>query len=195
MIEENMAIRLKFLIEKLGITPSQFADACRIPRPTFSQILNGRNKKISDQIIRQIHEAYPNVSVTWLLFNEGNMLSDGFAKNSIEEDEEGSELLSNQPRPEGDGNSSKFVDPNGSHNSHENPEIPTVDGMADVYSKENGLKSDSKEVEQSIKEDVKSILKSKEFLTEIAKIQPKPRKVVSVTIYYDDSTFETFKPM
>lgn len=54
---------------------SQFADTCGIPRPTMSQILNGRNKKISDELISKIHSAYPQLSVLWLMFGEGEMLT------------------------------------------------------------------------------------------------------------------------
>lgn len=63
--------RLKFFMEKHGIGSTQFADACGIPRPTLSQILSGRNKKISDEVISKIHNAYPSLSVLWLLFGEG----------------------------------------------------------------------------------------------------------------------------
>ncbi len=57
-----------------NISSTQFADACGIPRPTLSQILSGRNKKISDEVIAKIHEAYPRLSVLWLLFGEGDMI-------------------------------------------------------------------------------------------------------------------------
>lgn len=42
----------------------------------MSQILNGRNKKISDELIAKIHSAYPNLSVLWLMFGEGPMMLD-----------------------------------------------------------------------------------------------------------------------
>ncbi|MDE6144738.1 MAG: helix-turn-helix domain-containing protein [Muribaculaceae bacterium] len=58
-----------------NISSTQFADACNIPRPTLSQILGGRNKKISDEVISKIHEAYPRLSVMWLLFGEGEMIT------------------------------------------------------------------------------------------------------------------------
>lgn len=67
--------RLKRYMEVHGIGSTQFADACRIPRPTLSQILSGRNKKISDEVISKIHNAYPRLSVLWLLFGEGQMES------------------------------------------------------------------------------------------------------------------------
>ena len=62
-LPDNIAGRLKFFIENRGLTNSQFADSCEIPRPTLSQILSGRNKKISDILIGQIHRAYPELSV------------------------------------------------------------------------------------------------------------------------------------
>lgn len=67
--------RLNSFMEVHGIGSTQFADACGIPRPTLSQILSGRNKKISDAVISKIHNAYPSLSVLWLLFGEGQMES------------------------------------------------------------------------------------------------------------------------
>lgn len=195
MSEDNIAIRLKFLIDKLGIPSSQFADTCKIARPTFSQILNGRNKKISDQIIRQIHDAYPNISISWLLFNEGNMLNDH---------EESSINMSDQSETE---NALQTASNNIlSSNSSSCTEIPastrfenvintSVSSDDEKYSKENALKEPPKECHHTIKEEVKSILKNTEILSEIVKNSPKCRKVVSVTVYYDDSTFETFRPV
>lgn len=65
--------RIKAFMAAGNISSTQFADACGIPRPTLSQILGGRNKKISDEVISKIHEAYPALSVMWLLFGEGEM--------------------------------------------------------------------------------------------------------------------------
>ena len=69
--------RLNLFLEQAGISKSQFADSCNIPRPTVSQILGGRNKRISDEIIAKIHSIYPNLSVMWLMFGEGEMLLNG----------------------------------------------------------------------------------------------------------------------
>lgn len=71
----DLVNRLKYFIETQKIGISQFADSCMIPRPTMSQILNGRNKKVSDELITKIHVAYPSLSVLWLMFNEGPMLT------------------------------------------------------------------------------------------------------------------------
>ncbi len=64
-------------LEQTGISNSQFADTCEIPRPTLSQLLNGRNKKVSDEVISKIHRAYPSLNVMWLMFGDGEMLETG----------------------------------------------------------------------------------------------------------------------
>ena len=66
--------RLKEYIEYLGMQNSQFADKAQIPRPTLSQILNGRNKKISNELIDKLHYAFPNLNIMWLLFGDGEMV-------------------------------------------------------------------------------------------------------------------------
>ena len=62
-------------MDQAGISSSQFADTCEIPRPTLSQLLNGRNKKVSDEVIGKIHRAYPTLNVMWLMFGDGEMLN------------------------------------------------------------------------------------------------------------------------
>lgn len=71
----DIVSRIKAFMAANSISSTQFADACNIPRPSLSQILGGRNKKISDEVIAKIHEAYPRLSVMWLLFGEGDMLT------------------------------------------------------------------------------------------------------------------------
>ena len=72
----DIVSRLKKFITYAKVPVTQFADNCNIARPTLSQLLNGRNKKVSDELISKIHEAYPTLSVLWLMFGEGDMLTD-----------------------------------------------------------------------------------------------------------------------
>lgn len=75
----DIIARMKLYMEHCRISSSQFADSAGIPRPTLSQLLNGRNKtnegakKVSSDIIRKIHDAFPNLNVMWLLFGDGDM--------------------------------------------------------------------------------------------------------------------------
>ena len=73
----DLVDRLNFFIKSEGISPSVLADSCDIPRPTVSQLLNGRNKKISDDIIGRIHKVFPKLSILWLMFGEGEMTQKG----------------------------------------------------------------------------------------------------------------------
>ena len=70
-------------LEQAGISNSQFADTCDIPRPTLSQLLNGRNKKVSDEVIGKIHRAYPTLNIMWLMFGDGEMLYSGSDPMSV----------------------------------------------------------------------------------------------------------------
>lgn len=69
----DIVSRLKSFLQQSGIANSQFADNCEIPRPTLSQLLNGRNKKVSDEVIAKIHRAYPHLNIMWLMFGDGEM--------------------------------------------------------------------------------------------------------------------------
>lgn len=69
----DIVSRLKIFLNTKGISNSVFADSCEIPRPTLSQLLTGRNKKVSDEIIKKIHQTYPSLSIMWLMFGEGPM--------------------------------------------------------------------------------------------------------------------------
>lgn len=73
----DLVSRLKHYLDSRQISITQFADECGIPRPTGSQLLAGRNKKVSDEIISKIHSAYPDLNIVWLMFGEGNMVTNG----------------------------------------------------------------------------------------------------------------------
>ena len=76
MAEDATVIgRLKSFIDYLGYSNSQFADKAGIPRPTLSQLVHGRNKSVSDTLLRKLYESFPQLNITWLLFGQGDMLS------------------------------------------------------------------------------------------------------------------------
>lgn len=186
MIEDNVASRLKTFIESKGLTYSQFADSCGIPRPSLSQLLTGRNKKINDNMVRQIHTVFPDLSVVWLLFGEGNMYIPS------QEEKFGSD---SSLAPEGDiFDSDLFM----LDDEHENPSKKIVfsgnESPALKNSKENGLNRGQNMALKAEYKDEKLAAKVKELTTKIDFLNKNPRKVVQITVYYDDSTFETFIP-
>ena len=72
----DIVSRIKTFLSVNGIANSIFADKCDIPRPTLSQLLNGRNKKVSNEVLDKIHIAYPDLSMMWLMFGEGEMFTE-----------------------------------------------------------------------------------------------------------------------
>lgn len=168
MEADNVAIRLKGFIESRNLTNSQFADRCGIPRPSLSQLLTGRNKKISDVIVGQIHQAFPELSVLWLMFGEGPMLVPDPASSEGSVQEGG--LF-----PE----SRNFAD---------------VDTEGGNFSNLNALNQPRKVASARSASEIDEGQKILELERQIDKMRRNPRKVSHITVYYDDSTFETFYP-
>lgn len=183
---DTLSIRLKHFIDHLGLNSSTFADKCGIPRPSFSQILSGRNQKVSNLLIGKIHDAYPDLSLYWLMFGQGDMLISGPA--SPFEPEFNPEM-----------------------HDMDTPVAPYTDVViATSPSHEEKIPADDEEMQaDSILSDRNSGVLLRQILeqqTEMAqtlaeikvanedKKSDKPRKVASITIFYDDSSFETFIP-
>lgn len=198
MTDQNIAVRLKFLIDDLGISNSQFADECNISRPTLSQLVTGRNKKVSDVIISQIHTAYPNLSILWLLFGEGDMWVADSLSGNVNNENHTDDLEAMFPSLNAGNGENCFNDTGESELSCENPlnfsEIRTVSDNSCKYSKENPLNLGKKPIQPTQDKDVSEMIKNAEFLSGLANFKEKSRKVIQITIYYDDSTFESFYP-
>lgn len=165
-MDDTVAARLKIFMDSQGLTNTKFADMCGIPRPTLSQFITGRNKKISDVLLSQIHHTFPNLSVVWLIFNEGEMLMDDERRKICE----------------------------GSKSEIDASEIPNIPPQDSKYGKENALNS-SPNTHQRIDNEKSIDTQQAAVLTQqIEKMRSNPRKVLHITVYYDDSTFETFYP-
>ena len=177
----ELVSRLKTFIDHLAIPVTQFADNCGIPRPSFSQLLNGRNKKVSDEVISKIHDAYPELSVMWLMFGEGDMLYTQNIKTS-EPQNDGIFSFSNEQLPihqqlisdfslkniDSSGESEKF------HASEKN--IPEV-ASAPIEFKVPKVDGESTDSRSTIS------------FEPYAK-----KKIVNIIVYYDDNSFESFVP-
>lgn len=179
MEEENIAIRLKCFIQSQGLTNSQFADKCGIARPSLSQLLGGRNKKISDVLVGQIHNAYPELSVLWLMFGEGSMLvpaeTDDCSHSS----------------------SCQEIGRNGIFDADSDLEDSDFNITSQQESLQPNLKAlNTRQKSAKVLENQANDLeiKNAELTMQIEKMRKNPRKVTQITVYYDDSTFETFYP-
>lgn len=175
MEDRNIAIRLKVFIDSQGLTYSQFADRCGIPRPSLSQIISGRNKKISDIIVGQIHKTFPELSVLWLMFGEGPMLMQTPSGNNVSQLSDDFDF----------GSGTLFSD---------NENLSDRTTQKENRGNLSGLTSPSEGSQKTHYKRVDDDLRIVELQKQIEKLQKNPRKVSQITIYYDDSTFETFYP-
>lgn len=172
----DIVSRLKAYMNHIGLPSTQFADTAGIPRPTISQIINGRNKKISNELISKLHEAYPTLNVLWLLFGDGDMeidtnieISEG--QNTTNPPDSNQELIADEPYNENIGGI--FSDNLQLRNSN-----------IDEFAEENLNEEPQVSSAQRIITD--KISPSKQ--TEVG------RKIRYIMVYYNDNTFEVLTP-
>lgn len=208
MDNDNVAIRLKGFIDSEGLSYSQFADKCGIPRPSLSQILSGRNKKISDVIIGQIHRAFPALSVLWLLFGEGSMTSENNTGASCSGDDVPAEDESDVYDQgglffSGDGQLDYASGVAFSDEDSDSISDSVCPGFKDGkfagnrvvnvnFQNVKALADPQKALQQAENQLLEARNKISELQMQIEKLRQNPRKVSHITVYYDDSTFETF---
>ncbi len=68
--------RLRMILERVNLTPGNFADKIGVAPATISHILSGRNKYPSAEVMLRLHETYPDIDLNWLLTGEGTLIKD-----------------------------------------------------------------------------------------------------------------------
>ena len=170
----DIVSRLKMFLEQAGISNSQFADTCDIPRPTLSQLLNGRNKKVSNEVIDKIHRAYPTLNVMWLMFGDGEML------------QRGSDTLSPSVMDTTDRNESP-IEENGQR-------AISFDDDPPMGYRSAASKSQQRPASPSI-ETLQSMMRSAAVRTpKRGSVADNERRVVNIFVFYNDGRFEQFEP-
>lgn len=172
----DIVSRLKKFMDFRQIAISQFADSCNIPRPTISQILNGRNKKVSDELIGKIHATYPDLSIIWLMFGEGEMITKANIKISEPQNQAGLTFDDTQFAEHEifTSNSQPFSDNTNFFSKKSDNETNTVINPSSDSSSANNPCSDIAEALSG-------------------KIEP-TKKITSIVVFYADNTFQTFTP-
>ncbi|MGN0232242.1 MAG: helix-turn-helix domain-containing protein [Muribaculaceae bacterium] len=163
--------RIKAFISSSGISVSQFADTSFIPRPTVSQLLNGRNKKVSDEIITKIHKAYPKLSISWLLFGEGDMYIGSSSDSNTTE---------------------QSNDSGGQQSFFSSPFRVSAQGFEETVS--DDFTGEVSAVESIKPNDISlgSIIEGSSPMPDSSSATD--RKVVNIIVFYSDNSFEYFRP-
>lgn len=71
-----MVNRIRELLEARQLSPTQFADLIGVGRPVISHILSERNKP-SLEVVQKVLDAFPDISLSWLMKGTGPMLTTG----------------------------------------------------------------------------------------------------------------------
>ena len=175
----DIVSRLKLFMTALKIANSQFADTCGIPRPTISQILNGRNKKISDELISKIHDAYPALSMLWLMFGEGEMLLDSNIKISEPKKGDNIDFASEQSVV-----SESIM-------GELDFDAPIADSEPNKFSMPKSVAKSSK-IEYHEPEQV--VITKPIEQSNVAPQHGSGKRVIEIRVFYNDNSYETFVP-
>lgn len=185
-----MRDRIKQIIEREGMSQSQFADFIGVNRPTLSHVIAGRNNP-SIEIMMKIHQKFPKINILWLLDGIGDYESNASANYSpssldqhaddspwpsVAEEESIPSTPSSTSLP-GDDVSSRFYQ---GELFAENPVFTTENTGAVKKRKEMPLHPPPKAPYMS---DTQTDY-ARKFLQ---------RKIVEIKIFYDDGTYETFR--
>lgn len=183
----DIVSRLKEFINYLAIPVTQFADTCKIPRPSLSQLLNGRNRKVSDELIGKIHEAYPELSVMWLMFGEGTMLFNSNIKTS--EPQSAPNLEFSLPQPSDKETVSATIDFN---TNYQDPAPDNSSDAIEVNSAVNLPENRAQAEENDVVPEKEAYSAS---TSPTISFNPTGGKsIVNIIVYYSDNSFESFTP-
>ena len=83
-----MKDRIKLIMEQQGCNQVAFAQMIGIAPATLSGIFNGRTQPTL-ATAKAIHDRFPAISLNWLMFGEGEMMSDASAATPIIYNEDG----------------------------------------------------------------------------------------------------------
>lgn len=186
----DLVSRLKQYLDSRQISVTQFADECSIPRPTGSQLLAGRNKKVSDEIISKIHTAYPDLSIVWLMFGEGDMATNANIEFSepqkpAETDVENIHIAEIQTNNQ----TESYIEPRQENLAEKIPEIDESSYAGNTFS--FSPNPPASRIEATVSQTGQQAEPEKDSIT----VTPgKGKRVTGIVVYYDDSTYESFIP-
>lgn len=177
-----MRERIKEIIEREGMSQSQFADYIGVNRPTLSHILAGRNNP-SIEVMMKIHQRFPKINIVWLFDGIGSYEGDAVADyptgtlaedrtDDLSDDELSSPSLYTDAEQAISSamfgsEASRFYQGESTGAAKNRKEIPLQQPQKAPYLSDNQIEY------------------ARKFLQ---------RKIVEIKIFFDDGTYETFKP-
>ena len=81
--DKDLKERIKWLIRYYQLNDAMFAQKIQTNRSTLSQCLNGPNG-VSKELIMKIHDAYPTISLEWLMIGSGEAFKSAQPTSSLD---------------------------------------------------------------------------------------------------------------
>ena len=161
-----MKDRIIQIMRQTGLSNAEFAEKIGISTSSLSHIFSGRNNPSLD-VVKRIHKSFPEISLNWIMYGEGNMYATDSGRNGDTSQSSYDNALERENMP-----------------LFENAENPENTGSGQFYFDFRKEKPSEASVYQP--QDAE-----KEVIKYIEKPQP---KITEIRIFYDNGTFEVFKP-
>lgn len=207
----DIIARLNEFVCQHKLSSSQFADLLGIPRPSASQILSGRNKKISNEFLGKLHNAFPDLDLMWLMFGEAQTTSSSPVTPHNEHTEQ-----SDRPNSS-DSNAPTLFDTQENLPYHKDEDSQTnseyacesvIDDLKNTapYLREiktgnnppinvaSAYHSSDAENKQAVSACTTVAQTSNPVASTSPIIMHTSQRIESIIVYYKDKTFEVFKP-
>lgn len=189
----DLVSRLKHYLNSRGISITQFADECEIPRPSASQLLAGRNKKVSDEIIGKIHYTYPDLSISWLMFGEGDMTTGANIETSTPQNEDkdaSSAPQSTDTQKYSSQTSNLFSEEENEPEKSETAQSEEFTFASNTFAFAGDSTAETKQADKTASPQQPATSAARPIT-----VTPGQGKCVTgIVVYYSDSTYESFVP-
>lgn len=173
----NIVDRLKRYMDYIGMASTQFADMANIPRPTISQILNGRNRKISNEVIEKLHVGFPNLNIMWLLFGDGEMETRSEIRSAEPPSPWNSYTTSSQPS-----NGAQFASqPSSAFNNNTTMQSSTIDDFVNATIRQRKMFEENGNSQNS--------------QASMTATKSSDKKIRYIMVFFSDNSFEVLSPI
>ena len=171
-----MINRINLILRAKNITAKQFAEEIGIQPSGMSHIMGGRNNP-SLEFVTKVIRRYPEIDANWLLLGKGEMYASGGAMNAevppaVESAPEPNLFSMSEPTPQPDPVPVPMAAP------VSEPE-PSSESVLEQGSFADALPLSAPPVEKK---------------EEPAPIIDRGRRLVKILFFYDDRTFEEYRP-
>ena len=186
-----MRERIKQIIEREHMGQSQFADFIGVNRPTLSHILAGRNNP-SLEVVMRIRQKFPKINTQWLLDGtgpyEGDAESNYATQPATDIDADGSDATLQIAHTAGDAQGTA---------EETAGQATSRFFQGDLFAENAVFVAESAGAPKNRKEMPLQTPQKAPYLSE-SQIEyarkSLQRKIVEIKIFFDDGTYETFKP-